>query len=125
MRMSVQPLAPRFWAAMADGRFELPQCERCEAWQGPDASSCERCESPLLQWAAAPPTGTVFSLMEPWAGEAGPLPAIIVVDLDIGLRVMGAMTGSAGGAAVGMRVGASLGRESRADRLPLFTESPS
>ena len=123
--MSAQPLALRFWAAMADGRFELPHCERCGAWQGPDASSCERCEFPLLQWAAAPPTGTVFSLMEPWTGEAGPLPAIVVVDLDVGLRMMGAMTGPAGSVAVGMRVAASLVGETRADRLPFFTESVS
>ncbi len=118
MRTWTQPSAPRFWAALAAGQFELPRCERCGAWQGPDAAACLRCESPLLAWAPAASTGTVFSVMEPWARGA-PAQTIAVIDLDAGPRMMGALTGAS---SVGMRVAALLGGETRDDRLPLFEE---
>ncbi len=122
MKTWTQPRAARFWEAIAAGDFELPQCGRCGAWQGPDAASCERCESPELAWSSAPATGAVFSSMAPWGREGALAAVVVVVDLDAGPRLMGALAGAGDRESVGMRVAASRGGERRADGLPEFVE---
>ena len=122
MKTWTQPKAARFWEALAAGEFELPQCARCGAWQGPDATSCERCESPQLTWRRASATGTVFSSMAPWGREGATGAIVVVVDLDAGPRLMGAMASVDDRGSVGMRVVARCNGESRAEGLPEFVE---
>ena len=125
MKTWTQPADPRFWEALADGGFALPQCGRCGARQGPDASACERCEWPLLAWGPAEGTGSVFCAMSPWGREGELAAPIVVVDLDEGPRLMGALAGTLPGADVtGLRVAVSAGGPPRPDRLPEFVVRP-
>ena len=123
MRTRAQPTAERFWAAIREGRFELPRCGVCSAWQEPDTGVCERCGSPTLGWETAPAGGTVFSSMEPLSGaDQHPL-TIVVVEMDAGLRMMGVVEVVPGSVAVGMRVAAVVPALPGTARLPLFAES--
>ncbi len=123
MRTRAQPTAERFWAAIREGRFELPRCGVCSAWQEPNAGVCERCGSPTLGWETAPAGGTVFSSMEPLSGaDQHPL-TIVVVEMDAGLRMMGVVEVVPGSVAVGMRVAAIVPALPGTARLPLFAES--
>ena len=123
MRTRAQPAAERFWTAIAEGRFELPCCGLCSAWQEPDTESCKRCGASVLGWEAAPGSGVVFSTMEPLKGEGQGTRTIVVVELDAGPRMMGVVEGTAEGVPVGMRVAAVLPARPGAERLPLFAES--
>ena len=123
MRTRTQPAAARFWAAIGEGRFELPRCGVCSAWQEPDADACERCGSSSVAWEAAPRDGVVFSTMEPLNNNAQQVRTIVVVDMDAGPRMMGVVEGARRGVPVGMRVAAVVPGAPGADRLPLFAES--
>ena len=123
MRTRAQPAAKRFWAAISEGRFELPRCGVCSAWQEPDAEACERCGASALGWEVAPGGGVVFSTMEPLKGEGRSTRTIVVVDLDAGPRMMGVVDGTDRGATVGMRVEAVAPAPPGTERLPLFAES--
>ena len=108
---------------MAHGRFELPRCRLCGAWQEPDAASCKRCGASVLGWEAAPRYGVVFSTMEPLSGKGDQVHTIVVVDLDAGPRMMGVVEGVSGDVPVGMRVAAVVPAPHGAERLPVFAES--
>lgn len=123
MRTRTQPAAKPFWTAIAEGRFELPRCGVCSAWQEPDAGSCERCGSTALRWEAAPRSGVVFSTMEPLGSHAQQVRTIVVVDMDAGPRMMAVVEGVRGSVPVGMRVAVVVPAARGAERLPLFAES--
>ena len=123
MRTRAQPAAEHFWAAIRRGRFELPRCGLCSAWQEPDAESCARCGSPKLDWEAAPAGGVVFSTMEPLDDAAQHVNTIVIVDMDAGLRMMGVVEGAPGRVPVGMRVAAVVPAAPGTAHLPLFAES--
>lgn len=123
MRTRAQPAAERFWAAIGEGRFDLPHCGVCSAWQEPDAEACERCGSAALAWETAPAGGTVFSSMEPLSGADQHPVTIVVVDMDAGLRMMGVVEVVPGSVPVGMRVAAVVPAVPGTARLPLFAES--
>ena len=125
MRTRAQPAAERFWTAIAQGRFELPHCGLCSAWQEPDAKLCERCGSPRLLWEAAPAGGVVFSTMEPLADATQGVYTIVIVDMNAGPRMMGVVEGAPGSVPVGMSVTAVIPATPGAERLPVFAESAS
>ena len=123
MQTRAQPAAVRFWAALGEGRFELPRCAVCAAWQEPDAPVCGRCASAALRWEAAPASGVVFSLMEPYGEPGSQARTIVVVDLDAGPRMMGVMVTPRGRRLAGMRVAAAAPSAPGAELLPIFVEA--
>lgn len=124
MQTRAQPAAVRFWAALGEGRFDLPRCADCAAWQEPDARACVRCASSALTWEAAPASGVVFSVMEPHGAPDSEARTIAVVDLDAGPRMMGVMVGSRGRSLTGMRVAVAVPSAPGAELLPLFIAAP-
>lgn len=114
---------PRFWSALAEGRFELPRCVTCDEWQAPGSMACARCGSERLTWRAASGSGTVYSLLERHAAPGGQAAFILVVVLLEGPLVMGIMAGAAPHAEVGMRVHAVIPSAPSAEGLAQFAES--
>lgn len=118
----------RFWQALAAGKFVLPRCAACGAWQGPGAAACGRCKGPLA-WTSASGEGTVFSTMERLPAEPndGQLVVIAVVDLREGPRLLvtlqvRAVAGRTPASAVHVGAAVRVVRPSQpgADGLPRF-----
>jgi uncharacterized OB-fold protein len=61
----VLPLPDRdsehYWAALADGRFELQQCRDCGHWTWPPRPICSSCQSENLAWQVVRGTGQIHS----------------------------------------------------------------
>jgi uncharacterized OB-fold protein len=50
-----------YWAALADGRFEVQQCLDCSRWSWPPRPICSKCHSENLVWRSPQGTGEVYS----------------------------------------------------------------
>jgi uncharacterized protein len=50
-----------YWAALADGRLELQQCQDCGHWTWPPRPICSHCHGFDLEWRPVRGTGTVAS----------------------------------------------------------------
>ena len=50
-----------YWAALANGRFELQHCGDCGRWTWPARAICSGCHGEHLAWEAASGTGEVHS----------------------------------------------------------------
>jgi uncharacterized OB-fold protein len=50
-----------YWAALANGRFELQHCGDCGHWTWPARAICSGCHGENLAWEAAQGTGEVHS----------------------------------------------------------------
>ena len=50
-----------YWAALANGRLEIQQCDECGHWTWPPRPICSHCQSERLTWRAVAGTGEVHS----------------------------------------------------------------
>lgn len=50
-----------YWAALAEGRLEIQQCNDCSHWTWPPRPICSFCQSEELEWKPAKGTGEVHS----------------------------------------------------------------
>lgn len=50
-----------YWAALAEGRFELQHCNQCHRWTWPARPICSGCHGEDLAWEEASGTGEVYS----------------------------------------------------------------
>jgi len=55
------PESAPYWAALADGRFELQHCRDCGRWTWPPRGVCSGCHGENLAWEQVSGTGTVHS----------------------------------------------------------------
>ena len=81
-----------FWAALADGRLELPVCDACGHHIWYPRTWCPVCQSDAVTWTALSGDGTVYArtilhkAMGAW-GAAAPF-VIAYVELEEGPRVL-------------------------------------
>ena len=81
-----------FWAALAEGRLDLPVCDACGHHIWYPRSWCPVCQHDAVTWTTLSGRGTVYArtilhkAMGPW-GEAAPF-VIAYVELDEGPRVL-------------------------------------
>ena len=50
-----------YWAALANGRFEIQQCSDCGHWTWPPRPVCSFCHGESLDWQPVKGTGEVHS----------------------------------------------------------------
>ena len=62
------PISGGFWAAAAEGRLVVQQCEACGQTQYPPELNCHACYGFELGWREVEGTGSVWS----WVGVAHP-----------------------------------------------------
>jgi hypothetical protein len=81
-----------FWAALAEGRLEVPVCDACGHHIWYPRTWCPVCQGDAVTWTALSGRGTVYArtilrkAMGPW-GAAAPF-VIAYVELDEGPRVL-------------------------------------
>lgn len=88
----VTPETAPFWAAAAEGEFEVQECRSCGLVFHYPRTLCPDCFSDNVAWLTAAGTGEVYSYtvtrqMAGWPEEALPL-VLAYVELDEGPRVM-------------------------------------
>lgn len=76
-----------YWAALADGRFELQHCAHCGRWTWPARPICSGCHGDDLAWEAPSGTGEVYSWVvthQPYGPDLAALVpyTIVLVRLD-------------------------------------------
>lgn len=90
--LAVQPQEQRYFAALAQGRFELPCCGECGRWHFFPRLCCPHCHSEALTWRQPSGLGTVYStttVRRPSNGDY----CVCLVDLDEGPRMMSTVAG--------------------------------
>ena len=103
--MTPSPRAPtpeglnlEFYQRAAQGVLHLQRCDECGRFRHPPRYMCPSCGSPSYSWVPSTAEGSLFSWTvthfpfdRGWAEE---LPyATLVVELDEGVRVIGALSG--------------------------------
>lgn len=116
-----------FWNATARGELVVQRCLVCEHLRSPPALACPRCWS--LQWAEErmDGRGSVYSYAIPRRPSVpflGDRVALVVVELDEGVRMMSNLVGlEADEITIGMRVEAFFAPSPSGAVLPLFQRS--
>lgn len=85
------PETAAYWDAAADGRFRLPRCISCDAWQFPPRPFCVECTQPT-EWVDLSGRATLHS----YVINARPVPGfgddgghvIALVQLEEGVRML-------------------------------------
>jgi len=91
-------LAAEWYAHLARGELRFQRCAACGRWRHPPRHLCAECGSDTWEWAAASGRGTLFSwtvthqAMHPAFTDALPY-AVVVVELDEGVRVVSGVRG--------------------------------
>ena len=83
-----------FWQAAREGRFLIMYCRPCEQAYFYPRRYCPRCWSDETEWREASGRGTVYTYSVVHQNPAPPFRdwcpyAVVLVDLDEGVRVMG------------------------------------
>lgn len=84
---AVQACDKRYFDALADGRFEIPQCRDCGNFHFFPRVCCPHCGSQALDWAAPSGKGTVYSVTVVRAREGADY-TVALVNLQEGPRLM-------------------------------------
>ncbi|WP_205007849.1 Zn-ribbon domain-containing OB-fold protein [Sphingosinithalassobacter portus] len=63
---SPKDLDAPYWAALEQGRLNLPTCKNCGVWHWPPVSRCAECDSWGLDWHDIPLEGEIFSWTRTW-----------------------------------------------------------
>ena len=76
-----------YWAALADGRFEVQHCRACRRWTWPARPICSGCHGEDLAWEEPAGTGEVYSWVvthQPYGPELAALVpyTVLLVRLD-------------------------------------------
>jgi len=114
------PVGPqaRYFSALAQGRFEIQNCDGCRKWQFFPRSLCMHCGSTRLKWQAPSGRGTVYSTsVVRRKPEAGGDYNVALIDLDEGVRLMSRVEGVAPDA---VRIGMAVQAQLRPDEPFLF-----
>ncbi|QIL79910.1 Zn-ribbon domain-containing OB-fold protein [Diaphorobacter sp. HDW4A] len=77
----------RYFDALAQGRFEIPQCRDCGKFHFYPRVCCPHCGSQALDWVAPSGDGTVYSVTIVRAREGADY-TVVLVNLDEGPRLM-------------------------------------
>jgi hypothetical protein len=91
-------LAAEWYAHLAGGELRFQRCRGCGRWRHPPRHLCPECGSDTWEWAEASGHGTLFSwtvthqALHPAFADALPY-AIVVVELDEGVRVVSGVRG--------------------------------
>ena len=89
-------LNAEFYGFLARGELRLQRCATCGEWRHPPRHRCAACGSVAVEWAPASGTGRVFTwtithrAVDP---AFTPPYAVVVVELDEGPRLVGALRG--------------------------------
>ena len=96
-----------YFARLAEGVFEIPQCRDCDRYHFFPRVICPHCGSASLQWTAPGGFGTVYSVTVIRKKEQDY--NVCLVDLDEGPRMMSRVVGIEPGAVkIGDRVKAQV-----------------
>jgi uncharacterized OB-fold protein len=93
-------LNAEFYALAAQGTLHLQRCAACGRWRHPPRFLCAGCGSGSWRWEPASGRGTVFSwtvthqALDPAFADALPY-AVVVVELEEGVRLVGNLVGAA------------------------------
>lgn len=121
-----------YWAALAQGKLELPRCAGCDNWQWPAVSRCGECGSWESVWHDLPRAGTVFTWTRthhPFGGIEGiekPFVTVIVsIDGTDDKRLMGLYADAANDPVIGDKVTAEVAHVAFGDRqVPTLRWTP-
>ncbi len=83
-----------FWSAAREGRLLIMHCRACDRPYFYPRRYCPRCWSPDTEWRQASGRGTIYSYSVVHQNPAPPFRdwvpyAVVLVDLDEGVRMMG------------------------------------
>jgi uncharacterized OB-fold protein len=119
-----------FWDATREQRFVLPWCTDCERALWYPRTTCPSCFGSAVEWRADAGRGTVYAASvhhRPGPGrdaDDGPY-AVVLVDLDAGVRMMSNVVGCPPEAVTaGMRVMVAWEPLSDGRNLPVFRPTP-
>lgn len=108
--LALTPVSVPFWEAAAQGDLVLQRCDACQQFVWYPRAICPSCQGAELTWTPAAGTGTVYAVSVhhkaalPELAELTPY-AVVLVDLDEGVRMMARATGAPADAfAIGARV---------------------
>jgi len=97
---SAQGLAAEFYAHCARGELRIQRCTDCGAWRHPPRVMCARCGSERWQWTPTSGRGRLYTwtvthqaLVPAFADDVSY--AVAVVQLEEGVRLVTAVTGTA------------------------------
>ena len=113
-----------YWQGLRDGRLLVQKCAACGVPRHPPQPMCEKCQS--LDWTTieSEGKGTIYSYTVLHYPEIPPFDypnAIVLVDLDDGVRLASQLIGSRPDEiAIGQRVRADLVEVQDGMTLPLF-----
>jgi uncharacterized OB-fold protein len=98
-----------FWQALADGQLLLPRCGSCEKVFFFPRKWCPSCWSDQVSFVPSPGTGEIFALSELHTAFQGVSPdelpvAVVLVELDEGVRLPGRLAKKSMPARIGDRV---------------------
>ena len=94
-------LNAQFYERAARDGLHLQRCTACDAWRHPPRFACASCGSTEWRWERASDRGQVFSwtvthrAVDPALAAAVPY-AVVVVELDEGVRLVGNIAGDEG-----------------------------
>ncbi|MFI7099287.1 Zn-ribbon domain-containing OB-fold protein [Streptomyces sp. NPDC050161] len=112
--MSTRPLPdtadPEFaphWAGLREGRLLVPRCTGCGRHSWPPRPLCSACHADRAEWSEVADRGAVYS----WTlvghrtlpGFEPPY-AVVLVETDAGVRLLGAFTADSGELRIGLPV---------------------
>ena len=113
-----------YWAALAEGHLEMPQCASCGIWHWPAVWRCGECGTWNPTWRTVPAAGEVFSWTRTWHPFAGteaigtPFVTVIVSISAAGdRRLMGLLDPADSEIAIGDRVIGAIGSVTYGDRV--------
>jgi uncharacterized OB-fold protein len=114
-----------FFEAAARGRLLLQRCTRCAVWHFPVRRRCSACGATALAWAEASGRGTVHGHARthraPHPALRGRLPiALVLVDLEEGVRVRARLAAGAPAVRVGTRVRVAFEPVGEGLAIPVF-----
>ena len=103
----------QYWRGLEDGVFQVARCSTCKTWTWPAHFRCGHCGSWDFEWVAMEPKGKVFTYtrsryaFDRVLERKDELPYVTIV-AEIpeanNVRVMGVLTGSEEGLAIGATV---------------------
>ena len=103
----------QYWRGLEDGVFQVSRCSTCKTWTWPAHFRCGHCGSWDFEWVAMEPKGKVFTYtrsryaFDRVLERKDELPYVTIV-AEIpeanNVRVMGVLTGSEEGLAIGATV---------------------
>lgn len=100
----VDPVSAGFWSATARGELTVQTCLGCGAHRFPPSPMCPACHSVASAWRPVPGDGTVWSFVVPhppllpaYAELAPYVAAVVALDVDPSVRMVGRVVDAGGG----------------------------